>query len=269
MALKKLRKLRKILKDMETVLIAYSGGVDSTFLLAVAKETLGDNVLAVTARSETYPQREYRQAKEIVRQLQVNHLTISTKELEYPNFASNPTNRCYFCKKELFSKLKEIAGEHHIQYLADGSNADDVNDYRPGMQALKELGIRSPLKEAGLTKEEIRLISKDMNLQTWNKPAFACLSSRFPYGSKINIEKLQMVEEAENFLLDQGFTQVRVRHHDETARIELLSENLQDVFKGDKHVMIVEKLKTIGYRYVTLDLEGYRTGSMNEVLEDL
>ena len=144
-----------------------------------------------------------------------------------------------------------------------------MNDYRPGMEALKELGVRSPLKEAGLTKEDIRSISRDMNLPTWNKPTFACLSSRFPYGSQIDIEKLQMVEEAENFLLDHGFNQVRVRHHDDTARIEILPENINDVFKNDKHRMIVEKLKTIGYRYVTLDLEGYRTGSMNEVLEDL
>ena len=264
--MEKLNKLKMILKDMGSVLIAYSGGVDSTYLLAVSKEVLGEDVLAVTARSETYPLREYQQAKGIVEQLQVNHLTITTQELEYPNFATNPTNRCYFCKKELFTKLKKIAEKHHMINIADGSNADDVHDFRPGMQALEELRVRSPLKEAGLTKKDIRLLSRQLNLPTWDKPAYACLSSRFPYGTQITIDNLQMVEEAENFLYDLGFKQVRVRHHDTIARIEITPELIRNVVTDDVRLRIVEKLKKIGYHYVTLDIEGYRTGSLNEVL---
>ena len=263
----KFEALKSILKEMGSILIGYSGGVDSTFLVAAAKEVLGDTVLAVTARSETYPKREYEQAQKIVEQLKVRHVTIFTKELEYPNFASNPENRCYFCKKELFSKLKEIAVSNNISHLADGSNADDVNDHRPGLQALKELGVRSPLKDAGLTKAEIRQFSQEMKLSTWNNPAYACLSSRFPYGTEINIEKLEMVEEAKNYLKDLGFAQIRIRHHDNIARIEIHPDQFEKIFKDDARQKIINKFKKIGYHYIALDIEGYRTGSMNEVLK--
>ncbi|MFH1943866.1 MAG: ATP-dependent sacrificial sulfur transferase LarE [bacterium] len=266
-AAEKVHRLHSLLKSMESILIAFSGGVDSTYLIAVSKEILGDDVLAVTARSETYPTREYEQAKSIAERLKVKQLTISTKELEYPNFASNPTNRCYFCKKELFTKLKEIGEKHLFKNIADGSNADDVHDFRPGMQALKELGIRSPLKEAGLTKEEIRLLSRQMGLPTWNKPAYACLSSRFPYGMQIDADKLRMVGDAENILFDLGFRQVRVRHHDTVARIEVYSEEIDAFISRENRERVVKKFKEIGYRYVTLDLQGYRTGSMNEGLQ--
>ncbi len=258
--------LRKIIKDMGSVLIAYSGGVDSTYLLAEAKDVLGDHVLSVTALSETYSKSEYQQAKEIARKLDIRHMTIDTKELDYPYFSSNPINRCYFCKKELFTGLKAIAQRNHIPYIADGTNAEDTNDFRPGLKALSELGIRSPLKEAGLTKSEIRHLSKKLDLQTWDKPAVACLGSRFPYGSTITKEKLKMIEQAETFLHSLGIKQLRIRHYENMARIEVLPEELPRLIAIENRKKIVERLKQIGYHYITVDLEGYRTGSMNEIL---
>ncbi|MDF2510728.1 MAG: hypothetical protein K0S04_594 [Herbinix sp.] len=248
--------------------VAYSGGVDSTFLIKVVHDVLGDNMIAVTATSSTYPERELKEAIEYAKTIGVKHLIISSEELDIEGFASNPVNRCYFCKKELFSKINAIAKENQINYVYDGSNIDDDGDYRPGMQAARELEVISPLKEARLTKEDVRVLSKELGLTTWNKPAFACLSSRFPYGNNITAPKLKMVDEAEQYLLDMGIRQVRVRHHGEIARIEVAPQEREKFFNTEVLDLIGQKFKEIGFTYTSLDILGYRTGSMNEVLEE-
>lgn len=263
----KLEKLKNLLKDMGNVAIAFSGGVDSTFLLKVAADVLGENVIAVTARSSTYPEREFNEASEYIKKLGAKHAVIRSEELEIDGFSKNPANRCYFCKKELFTRVWEVAEQHGIKYVADGSNMDDLGDYRPGMLALEELGVSSPLREAGLTKENIRSLSREMGLPTWDKQPFACLASRFPYGEEITPEKLRMIDKAEQFLLDLGFKQVRVRHHGDVARIEVARNERSRFFDTDMMDKISERLKEVGFRYVTLDLQGYRTGSMNEGLD--
>ncbi len=260
----KLNSLKTTLKSLESVVIAYSGGVDSTFLSKIAFDVLGDNALAVTATSKTYPRSEFQEAIKIAREIGIKHETIVSEELDIPEFSANPVNRCYHCKKELFGKLKEVAAERGIKHVVDGSNQDDLDDYRPGMQAIAELDVRSPLKESGLTKSDIRELSKKLGLSTWDKPALACLSSRFPYGNRITAEKLTVVGEAEIFLKNLGIRQLRVRHHDQIARIEVAEEDMELLFKNRNQ--IAEKLKELGYTYVTMDLQGYRTGSMNEVL---
>ncbi|HWP48181.1 MAG TPA: ATP-dependent sacrificial sulfur transferase LarE [Candidatus Limnocylindrales bacterium] len=262
----KYQRLKQILKDMEGVLVAFSAGVDSTFVLKVAHDVLGEKVLAVTARSVTYPLAELEEAKQLASSLGVRHLIVESKEINVPGFSNNPPNRCYYCKTELYDILTEIARRENIPYVVDGTNYDDIQDYRPGMKATAEHGVRSPLKEAGLTKEEIRYLSRELGLPTWDKPSFACLSSRFPYGDQITVEKLQRVEAAENFLRQFKFKQLRVRHHDKIARIELTKEDMVRVVTTDIGDKIVAKFKELGYAYVTLDLQGYRTGSMNEVL---
>jgi len=258
--------LKENMKKRGSAAIAYSGGVDSTFLVKVAHEVLGDKMIAVTATSSTYPERELKEAIKYAKDMGVKHLIISSEELNIEGFASNPTNRCYYCKKELFTKINAIANENGAQYVFDGSNIDDDGDYRPGMQAARELEVISPLKEAKLTKDDIRELSKDLGLPTWNKPAFACLSSRFPYGNEITAPKLKMGDEAEQFLLDMGIRQVRVRHHGEIARIEVAPEERVQFFDVEVMNRIGERFKEIGFTYVTLDMLGYRTGSMNEVL---
>jgi pyridinium-3,5-biscarboxylic acid mononucleotide sulfurtransferase len=263
----KLDNLKKHLKRLKSVAVAYSGGVDSTFLLKVAHEMLGDDVIAVTARSSTYPAREFREAADFVQKNGIRHVIITSEELDIEGFSDNPTNRCYYCKRELLSKISEVARSNNIRHVVEGSNVDDLGDYRPGMQAVKELGVGSPLKEAGLGKEEIRILSKRMDLPTWNKPPFACLASRFPYGQKITRDKLQAVDEAEQFLLDLGFRQVRVRHHDNIARIEVSTAERNKFFNTDLMDRIYEKFKQLGFIYTALDLQGYRTGSMNEVID--
>ena len=261
---KKLDSLKEILRSLESVAIAYSGGVDSTFLSKVAFDVLGDNAIAVTAKSETYPRSEFEEAIEFAGKIGIEHEAIVSEELDIPELSDNPVNRCYYCKKELFTRLKDVAKERGFKHVADGSNYDDLDDYRPGMQAVEELDVRSPLQEAKLTKADIRELSKELGLPTWDKPSFACLSSRFPYGNKITREKLTAVGEAEIFLRSLGIRQLRVRHHDQIARIEVAEEDMELLFQNREQ--IVKKLRDLGYTYVTMDLQGYRTGSMNEVL---
>lgn len=262
----KMKQLKSDLKGMGSLVIAFSGGVDSTFLLKVAYEILADKAVAVTARSSTFPEREYKEAVDFANNLGAKHIVITSEELDVDGFSDNPVNRCYLCKNELFSKIKNIAKENGIGFVADGSNIDDLGDYRPGMLAVRELGVVSPLKEAGMTKEDIIILSKEMELPTWDKPAFACLSSRFPYGQKITREKLNMVDRAEQFLLDIGFKQVRVRHHGEIARIEVGEQERKKFFNEELMDKINSSFKQIGFSYTALDLKGYRTGSMNETL---
>jgi len=265
-AFSKLEELKKILLGMNKVLVAFSGGVDSTFLLKVARDVLGEKVMAVTASSETYPQEEIKEAKKLARKLNVRHLVIHTCELENPDFVNNPPQRCYFCKQELFTKLKEIAESESIPYVLDGANYEDTEDFRPGATAAQELGIRSPLKEAKLVKNEIRALSKNLDLPTWDKPSLACLSSRFPYYTEIDKKSLKQIGQAEELLKKLGFKQVRVRHHDHIARIEIETAEFPKIIKNRTKQKIVEDFKKLGYTYVSLDLAGYRTGSMNEPL---
>ena len=263
----KLENLKKMISEMGHVLIAFSGGVDSTFLLKVCVDVLGrENVIAVTASSPTYQMDEMEEAKKIAQFFGVKHVIIHTNEMGNEKFLSNTVERCYFCKKELFSKLKEIAAEHGIKHVLDASNADDSLDYRPGMKAARELGIKSPLLEAGITKEEIRKFSKEMGLPTATKPSQSCLASRFPYGEKITEEKLKMVAEAEKFLKELGFKVVRVRHHGNIARIEVDKNEMVRLMEERIRKKIYERLKEIGYTWVCLDLMGYRSGSMNEAI---
>jgi uncharacterized protein len=263
----KLKQLENHIGKMGSLAVAYSGGVDSTFLLKVSHDVLQDRAIAVTARSSTYPEREFKEAAEFTRSAGIKHIVIQSEELEIEGFTNNPPNRCYLCKYELFSKIKEVAEKYHIQSIAEGSNINDLGDYRPGMQAIKELGIISPLKNAGLGKDAIRKLSKQMGLPTWDKPAFACLASRFPYGVKITREKLAMVNKAEQYLLDLGFKQVRVRHHGDTARIEVAEFERLKFFDLELMDNVYKQFKEIGFAYTALDLKGYRTGSMNEVID--
>jgi uncharacterized protein len=260
----KLNILRNNIRRMQSVVVAYSGGVDSTFLLKVAHDVLAENVVAMTSRSYIHPEREFRQAIELAQKIGAKQVVINSDELEIEGFSDNPGNRCYLCKKALFSKISEWARQHHIQHFADGSNVDDLGDYRPGTQAAKELGVVSPLQEAGLSKDEIRILSKELGLPTWDKPPFACLASRFPYGQKITREKLQQVDQGEQFLLDLGFRQVRVRHHGDVARLEVSADEREKFFDTALMDKVYAQFARFGFPYVSLDLKGYRAGSMNE-----
>ena len=262
------KKLIEIFKSMEKALVAYSGGVDSTLLLRVAKDALGsENVLAVTALSPLYPERELEEAKRLTQVLGVRHLLIESNELEIAGFSSNPPNRCYYCKRKLFEELQSLASKEGIPFVVEGSTLDDEADHRHGRVAVQELRIRSPLKEARFRKEDVRELSKTLGLTTWDKPSFACLASRFPYGDEITEKGLKMVDEAENFLFGLGFKQVRVRHYQNLARIEIYPEEMARLMNGSLREKVVKELRRIGYQYVTLDLQGFRSGSMNEVLE--
>ncbi len=264
----KYEELKKYIEELGSLAVAFSSGVDSTFLLYVAKEVLGaDRVLAVTASSCSFPKRELAEAREFCEKEGITQIVCASEELDIEGFRHNPKNRCYLCKHELFEKILAIAAEHNMAYVAEGSNMDDNGDYRPGLMAVAELGIKSPLRQAKLTKADIRELSKDLGLPTWDKQSFACLSSRFVYGETISEDRLAMVDKAEQLLLDMGFHQVRVRIHGEKeatmARIEVLPEEIALIARDDNRDKIYTTLKEIGFSYVTLDLAGYQMGSMN------
>lgn len=262
----KYKRLKGILEEMGSVLVAFSGGVDSSFLLKTAHEVLRDEVFAVIASSETYPEKEKEEAIKIAQCLNVRYKIIRTLELENPDFVNNSPQRCYFCKRALFSRLKEIAEDEGISCVIDGANLEDTGDYRPGSIAAEELGIRSPLKEARFIKSEIRKLSKQLGLPTWNKPSMACLASRFPYYMRIDMKSLKRVSQAEDFLRALGFSQIRVRHHGQIARIEIEPKEFPEIMEKGVREKIVKTLKKLGYTYITVDLAGYRIGSINEPL---
>ena len=262
---KKFENLKKNLRSLQSVAVAFSGGVDSTFLLKVAHDILGDKAIAITATSEFFPAREIEDAENFCRAENIRQIFIRENILSVENISQNPENRCYICKKNLFAKILQVAAENKISCVAEGSNMDDMGDYRPGMKAIEELDIKSPLRVATLSKSEIRALSKALNLPTFDKPSFACLASRFVYGENITVEKLQMVDAAENFLHSKNFKQFRVRIHNKIARIEILPAEFEKLLNLREE--IVEKFKSYGFNYVTLDLQGYRVGSMNETLK--
>ena len=268
----KYEKLRNYFKELGSAAIAFSSGVDSTFMLKVAHDVLGDKAIAVTARSHSFPSREKNEAADFCKKEGIKHIFIDSEELDIPGFKENPKNRCYLCKHELFEEILEVAKKQGLAFVCEGSNLDDNGDYRPGLQAIAELGIKSPLRECGLWKSEIRALSKELGLATWKKQSFACLASRFVYGESITIEKLDMVDKAEQLLIDLGFEQERVRIHSfgngqtsgTIARIEVNPDDFSKLLENRER--IISEFKNIGFNYVSMDLQGYRTGSMNETL---
>jgi len=263
----KYRRLLAVLRELESVVVAFSGGVDSTLLARAAKDALGDRAVLVTADSETYPAGELEEARRLADSIGLRHLVVRTDELANPDYARNGANRCFFCKEELFTHLAPIAEREGCRALVYGANVDDLGDHRPGMQSARRRGVRAPLIEAGLTKTEIRELSRTLGLATWDKPSFACLSSRFQYGDPITAEKLRRIDDAEAFLRTLGFRQFRVRHHDRLARIELAHEELGRLWEDDRHARIVARLRELGYVYVTVDLAGFQSGSANLLLK--
>jgi pyridinium-3,5-biscarboxylic acid mononucleotide sulfurtransferase len=262
----KLSRLEEILKGTGGALVAFSGGVDSTFLAKVARDVLGDGAAAVTVRSQIHAKFEFEEAKEIAKAIGIRHIVVTVDALAVPGLASNPPGRCYICKHQILGTLIEIAKSERLPVVVEGTHAGDADDFRPGMRAVRELGVRSPLAEAGLTKPEIRELSCRMGLPTWSKPSYACLASRIPYGQEISIDKLQQVEQGEDYLRSKGYKVFRVRHHGEIARLELAPDEMKRFAAAENFHEVSRYFKTLGFSYVALDLEGYRTGSLNEVL---